>query len=183
MDFSREDIKNVFCTGSHAFRVDWQLVEDLYFLLQEKLLLLKTEILPVYSQYQSYIEDIQNKKIPIIDIEGGQAAHMALKLIARNYLNSKNFKIVKFEYSFEGYVPDVITGDKSVIVECGKTNMDKVFNYFKNKSIRQLIVIPYPNSDDHNIYAYTFEPGEDLSEFLIFKQQEEAKKLKKFKSR
>ncbi|MFH1947139.1 MAG: hypothetical protein ABIJ23_03230 [Candidatus Magasanikbacteria bacterium] len=97
---------------------------------------------------------------------------MALKLVANDYLQSCGYKNIKYEQEFEGYVPDVIVDTKTIIIECGNTNPDKIFNYFKNKNLEQFIILPYPTFEEQFMMIYIFEPNEDLADFLLFREKE-----------
>jgi len=175
---NEEMIKDIFCSGSHSFRYDRQLIVNIYFLIKNKLLFVDREKITSIDIYHNYIDDIKTGKIPVIDIEGGQSDHMALKLIARDYLIDKGYKDISFESNFEGYKPDVITNNKKIIIERGNTNPDKIFNYFKNPALEKFIVIPYLNTNQKGMHLYTFTPGDELSEFLLFKEEEELKKIR-----
>jgi len=176
VDHSLETIKNIFYSGTHSFRFDRELISNVCFLLKNNLLTVESKTIASIGKYRSYTDDIANGRVASIDIAGGQIEHLALKLIGRDYLVSSGFQEVEFEAQFVGYFPDVITKDRKCIVECGLTNPDKIFNYFKNKSVVQIIIIPYPNPDTKKLVAYVFSPTIDLAEFLIFKEQEDLKK-------
>jgi len=88
-----------------------------------------------------------------------------------------------YEQEFEGYFPDVISRDKKMIVECGNTNPDKIFNYFKNKYVQKLIIIPYISNTEQFISAYIFTADTELSDFLNFSENEKVKDIKKYKSK
>jgi len=120
------------------------------------------------EDYHEYIDDIKSGKIDRFDIEGGDG-HLALKLLARDYLQGQK---TNFEIEFDGYFPDVITFNKKVIIECGNTNPDKILNYFKNKKLEQVIVIPYPSYGEKDIIGYIFKPSVELTDFLIFREKE-----------
>jgi hypothetical protein len=181
MKCDEQTIRYIFYTGSHAFRVDKQLVVNVCYLLNNNLLSVEKEKIAPNKIYQDYINNIESGKIPKFDIEGGQAGHLALKLVGRDYLENKGFKNIKFEHEFEGYKPDIITEDNKIIIECGSTNPDKVFYYFKNKNLQKVIIIPYPDVDDRNIYSYVFIPGDELSNFLVFREKEELNDIRKYK--
>jgi len=178
MKYSRQKIKDIFYSGSHSFRFDRQLIADVHFLLENKLLFVSKEKVISVNTYYDFIEEIKDGKIPVIDIDGGQVGHMALKLVGRDYLVNKGFKDIRFESNFAGYKPDVIANDKKIIIECGNTNPDKIFNYFKNSGLEKFIVITYPDADDKDIYSYTFTPSDKLSDFLLFKEKTELKKIR-----
>lgn len=176
--YTKDNIRDIFYTGSHAFRADEQLVVDVLFLIEENLVQLKHQKISDLSSYHGYISDIQNGVIPVIDIEGGQVGHMALKLLGREYLISRGFRNVKFEKSFEGYVLDVSTEDASFIVECGNTNPEKIFKYFKNKKVKEVVIVPYPNQEEKYINAYIFQPTKELSDFLFYKEEKYLENVK-----
>jgi len=123
-------------------------------------------------KYYEYLDNLKDGKIHKIDIEGGGDRHLGLKLVGRDYLHTIGVVNVLYEKVFEGYIPDVISEDQKVIIECGNTNADKVFNYFKNKSLKELVVIPYSDDKSSKISLYIFTPSEELSEFLLFREIE-----------
>lgn len=183
MKYNKSAITNIFYSGGQDFRVDKQLVVDVCFLLDNNLLYVKKEKTCLYNIYQGYAELINRGEIPIIDIEGGSTGHLALKLIGRDYLKKLGHNNFKFESELEGYRPDLMTRDSKIIIECGSTNPDKIFYYFKNKNLEKLIVIPYPDHEGKEIYLYIFTPGKDLSDFLIFNEQQKLKSIKHFKNK
>ena len=85
--------------------------------MEEDLINLNEEEIAPKILYQNYIDDINNCKISVSDIDGGQVEHMALKLVGRNYLKKEGYSKVKFEEEFEGLRPDIITLDKKIIIE------------------------------------------------------------------
>ena len=169
-------VKDIFHSGSFAHSYDKQIIADIVFLLQEGLLSVEKKKISDKNHYIKHIDDIKSGKISRIDIEGGGDGHLALKLLAKNYLIAGGCEKINFEQQYEGYVPDVITFDKKIIIECGNTNADKVFYYFKNKNLKEMIIIPYPADEEANIWCYIFKPGEELSEFLFFREKEMLKK-------
>ena len=130
MKYSATYVKNIFTDSIQGFRIDMQLIVDVTFLLNKKLLIIEKKQISTKEIYFKYIEDIESGKIPKIDIHGGSINHLALKLIGNKYLEKIGLFDNKYELEFEGYFPDIITQNKKFIVECGNTNPDKVLNYF-----------------------------------------------------
>lgn len=176
-------VKNIFTDSVQGFRIDMQSIVDITFLLNKKLLLLEKKQISTKKIYFKYIEDINSEKISKIDIHGGSINHLALKLIGNKYLEKIGLLKNKYELEFEGYFPDIITQNKKIIVECGNTNPDKVFNYFKNNTVEKLIIIPYPNDTNQLIDAYILMPADGLNDFLNFSEKEKFKDIKKYKSK
>ena len=100
MECDEQTIRDIFYTGSHAFRADNQLIVDICFLLQENLLFVEKHAIAAAGLYQKYLDDIRCGKIPVSDIDGGQIEHMALKLIGRDYLANETSNDIVFEREF-----------------------------------------------------------------------------------
>lgn len=180
MRYDNLTIRKVFTKDNQAFRIDMQIIEDIKFLLNEKLIFLKKEVIAGLKQYHYYIDSISLKKIASTDIEGGGSAHMSLKLIGKDYLIQRGYYNIKIEQEFHGLRPDIIVNDESLVIECGNTNPNKIFEYFKNKKIKEVTIISYPDHNDKKIYCYIFTPSEILSDFIKYKESEERKDIKKY---
>ena len=162
---TKEDVRNIFFSGSHAFRSDEELVGKLHFLLAEHYLSCERFTIGSKEDFFSLCDDTE-KVIIRDDASGGGAGHVALKLLAERYLNSLGITVY-FEHPFCGYYPDVISTDLQTVVECGHTNnADKILVYFTQGHISELIQIPYPVDDDTHICGYRFTAHRDLSGFL-----------------
>lgn len=180
--YSNDFIRDIFNSGSYTHRCDEQLIVDTAFLVNEGLLSLESIVVCGIQKYHQYNDDLMIDKSMSFDAAGGSLGHVALKYIGREYLLDLGYKTVNFEQQFDGYVSDIISPDEKIIIECGNTNPDKVFNYFKNKKIEQLIIIPYPTSEEKQIEAYIFRPTDDLSEFLIFREKELCQQASSFRT-
>ena len=176
--YDKNKIKEIFYSGSYSVNYDEQLVVNIVFLLQEGVLSVTQNTIAKKSDYTKYIDKINSGEVAKIDIEGGSVGHLALKLIAQNFLNRLGYKKVIFEQEYCGYRPDVITPDQKIIVECGSTNPDKIFNYFKNKNLEAVIILPYPEDENDMLYFFSFKPTKKLHEFLLFLEKERMKDAK-----
>ncbi|MCR4285629.1 MAG: hypothetical protein NUW00_01910 [Candidatus Kaiserbacteria bacterium] len=182
MQQTKEDVRNIFFSGSHAFRSDEELVGKLHFLLTEHYLSCERFTIGNKEDFFSLCDDAE--KIIIRDeAAGGSTGHVALKLLAERYLNSFGITVY-FEHSFCGYYPDVISTDLQTVVECGHTNnADKILVYFTQGHIAELIQIPYPADDDTRIYGYRFTAHKDLYGFLNTEFEEQKKVILKIVNR
>ena len=176
--YNKSKIKEIFYSGSYGVNYDEQLIVNIVFLLQEGVLSVTQKTIAKKSDYTKYIDKINSGEISKFDIEGCSIGHLALKLVAQKFLNEQGYERVIFEQEYDGYRPDVITPDHKIIVECGNTNPDKIFNYFKNKKLEGVIIIPYPDDETDQLNAYNFKPTEDLAEFLLFLEKEKMKNAK-----
>lgn len=183
MKYTNSFVKNIFTDGVQEFRIDMQPIVNITFLLNHKLIFLKEKTICTKKIYFNYLDDIYNKKMPRIDIDGGGNGHLALKLIGNDLLKEMGSKKNKYEARFEGFVPDIISKRKDLIVECGNTNPDKIFYYFKNKDVRRVIIIPYPGEKTERIIAFIFTPSGKLSDFINFMTRVNLENIKKLKSR
>lgn len=180
MPYQPQDIVHIFTQPAGAFFSDSQVLADLCYLLNEKLVdLTHEEAIAPREIYHAYIDKINAGTIATSDFAGGSAGHCALKLIGRDYLRREGFLHCRFESEFEGLRPDVMTRDDRVLVECGSSDPGKIFQYFKNPKIERLVIIPYPRFEDIGIDAYILTPSPDLAELLRFREHEEARKIKK----
>lgn len=161
------NLKNIFSHDDQMFRLDMQIIENIHFLLEKKLLRVTREHISSIEKYSKTIDDIYKGKISIIDIEGGGIKHMALKIIGQEYLKSKNFLLTKIEHEFKGIRPDIMAEDGLIILECGNTNPDKIFQYFRNGNTKKIIVIPYPYDEEKYLYVYIFFNARTLKIFTI----------------
>jgi hypothetical protein len=116
-----------------------------------------------YDKHVDYIYAHKNK----IDFGGGpqEVGHQALKLIAADYFKSKNIPY-KFEKEFCGRYIDVASSDLSIIIECGNTDPEKIFDYFSGEQTKETLILPYPSSDSDNLFFYRFTNGNDLDNFI-----------------
>lgn len=177
--WTRHDVKNIFYSGSYTGHIDEQLIVDICYLLNANLLSARKERIADKSNYLSYLDAIVTGVRPSADIAGGSNGHMALKVVAEHYLNAQRYANIVFEQEFEGLRPDLMTRDQTVLVECGTVEPNKIFSYFKNKKVRRLIILPYPDQDDDNMYAFIFSPLGELADFLRFKEEEVARSMRK----
>ncbi len=112
---------------------------------------------------------------------GGGKNHVALKLLAKEYLQKKGVTELLFEHPFCGYYPDVMSADTLIIAECGHTNNpEKMLAYFQQGNIHECMQIPYPMYEDKEILGYCFTAGPQLKEFLDFLEAEKRNQLRKF---
>lgn len=99
----------------------------------------------------------------------GGSSHVALKKLAERFLQTHRSKNVSFEHAFCGYYPDVLSIDKTIVVECGHTqNPAKMLDYFRQGNIAEYIQIPYPSADDVEITGYMFIAGDAFTDFITF---------------
>lgn len=165
MNLSQKELAEIFYSGTHAFKGDGSLIQKIHFLLQHNYLKCEKISVSTKSEFYNICDSIERN--PNFDeAAGGGSMHVALKLIAQIYLEKQGMSAI-FEKQFLGYFPDVITEDLQTIVECGHTdNVDKIFTYFIQGNVAEIIQLPYPTSDDPSIYGYRFLTGNNLREFL-----------------
>lgn len=172
--FDKSSVKNIFYSGSFTHNYDEQLIVDIVFLIQKGMLTVEEKYICPLSDYQKHVDEVRSSKVARIDVEGGSDGHIALKLIMQNFFLKNGCSKIKCEQEYNGYFPDVsaVGADGLVLAECGNTNPDKVFAYFKNDEVVRLLVIPYPEMEDTKIVGYIFTPREELIDFLKFREIE-----------
>lgn len=176
------EIRGIFFSGNQAFVGNFESINEIAFLVDENYLTMSKFPISTKKEYLEVFKDhsILNNETRF-DAAGGGDSHMALKLLAQKYLKDQRGLEARYEQAFCGYYPDVISDDEKVVVECGLTaNPEKIFTYFQQGNIKELIQIPYPDVDDENfVTGYSFVPNKDLNNFLAFLQAEKYKKIKK----
>lgn len=175
----RQDVKHIFYSGSFTGHADEQLIVDICYLLNARLLFAHKKCVATRQDYSTAINTITTNKRLVADIAGGGTGHMALKLIAEQYLKTQGYRDVLFEQEFEGFRPDVLIKDRTVLAECGNVEPNKIFSYFKNKKVKQLVILPYPDPDEDKVHVHIFSPSSELADFLCFKEEENVRNVQK----
>jgi hypothetical protein len=177
-------IKNIFYSGGHSFRGDSDPINEITFLVDEGFIQIQQVSI---ASKDVYLELFQDSSLlhQRDEAAGGSLEHVCLKICASNYLKSRGV-ICEFEHPFCGYYPDVVSTDRSVVIECGHTqNAEKMLTYFQQGNINEFIQVPYPDVSDDNIIGYQFlSINPDLKGFLDYLEQEKRQDIKQiFKSR
>tara|TARA_B100000508_G_scaffold60333_1_gene47089 strand:- start:134263 stop:134826 length:564 start_codon:yes stop_codon:yes gene_type:complete len=170
-----EKLFEIFYSGNHAFRGDTQVIQDIYFLIENNYIHLQKEILGTKEEYQKLVREAD---LTNIDITGGSTDHVAIKAFASQKLPISFIS----ELHFCGFFPDLISRDKKIVVECGNTqNPEKIFSYFLH-GVEKVIQIPYSSIEDKEIVGYSFSPQKDFEKFYKLWKQSELDKLKQHSS-
>lgn len=171
MTLNTQQLIEIFYSGPMGFRGDRVLIAKVLFLLESNYLIANRNDVCAKKKYIALAE---NEEVLAAHPEaaGGGDTHVALKLIAQEYLAKSGIQS-DIETSFCGYRPDVLSKDKRVVIECGHTdNVDKIFTYFTQGHITKFIQIPYPFIEDDYVYSYEFVPQHNLHEFLEYEKTE-----------
>lgn len=173
-----DTIRDIFYSGTHSFRGESDSISEIAFLVEENYLLFSIVTIASKSEHSTLLHD-QDKLKRSYEAAGGSNAHVALKILTRDYIkNNHDFESV-FEHPFCGYYPDVINDNETIVAECGHTgNPEKMLVYFRQGNIKKCIQIPYPSYEDKEIKGYCFTAKEGLKEFLIFLEKEKRAELK-----
>lgn len=173
-----DSVANIFYSGQFGFMGDMQMISKITFLLNEHYLSMKQVVIASKS---IFLDTCANSTIINNSFEaaGGSPEHIVLKLLAQAYVTKEYGINSECEVSYVGYIPDVISIDRSIICECGHTNNpEKLLAYFHQPSTKAIIQIPYPNEDETCVYGYTFVANENLIPFLEFENQESKQSIK-----
>lgn len=176
-----EKVKSIFYpTTNQSFEGSHESINEIAFLIDEEYLSLTDFPIATKEEYLNLFKSKSSlDKSARFDAAGGGDAHMALKLLGKKYLHDERGLNSGFEQPFCGYYPDVISEDKTVVIECGVTaNPEKILNYFKQGGLKELIQLPYPSFEDEHLIGYSFKPNEDLKDFLEFLQEEKHNKIR-----
>ena len=175
------DVRGAFYSGVMDFTGDAQMTRNIAFLVDESYLTLRIFSIANRKTFTT-IRDELDTHTECLEASGGSKEHVTLKLLAANYLREQGHAI-RYEHSFCGYFPDVMTLNGAVIAECGHThNPEKMIAYFRDGGIKECIGIPYPDPEKELVLAYSFMATDTTKDFLTFWAGEEradlAKKLK-----
>ncbi|HEY4502014.1 MAG TPA: hypothetical protein VJJ20_03030 [Candidatus Paceibacterota bacterium] len=163
----RNKIRDIFYSGTHAFKGDLEVAGEIAFMVENGYISMKPRVLADKEAYLSKAEGIGAGIHPHDDAAGGGPLHMALKVIAADVFGRERGQNMKFEQGLCGYYPDVLSADKTLAVECGHTqNPEKIFAYFRQGNVQELIQVPYPNEEDVAVVGYSFIPLSGFFEFM-----------------
>lgn len=165
-------IKNAFYSGAHAYAGSNEVINEIAFLVKEKYLTLSVLTLGSKEEYLACIERALSERQAGEKTAGGSIEHVALKIVAGNYLQRRRLH-VQYEHPFCGYYPDAMSKNGEVIIECGHTNNpEKMFTYFRQGGTRECVQLPYPGEGVGPLLGYSFTAGPDLYSFLAFLESE-----------
>ncbi|MFA6534130.1 MAG: hypothetical protein WCT37_03075 [Patescibacteria group bacterium] len=160
---------------------DYQGLSDVLDLLNRKYIKIsKTKTGFNKADYQTTVDKILDGQIKSIDYQGGSNNHLALKVLAEEYIRNNFGLKSSLEYNFFGRIPDVISLDKNIIFECGDTDPWKVTEYFRNDDNLKVFIFPYPGDDEEELFTYEIIKGkEGLKDYLLQKQLDGLSAVKK----
>lgn len=171
-------VRDIFYSGVQAFRGSHDSISEIAFLVDEGYLSISTIVIDSKKEYKILLSH-PDKLERFDEASGGGNSHVALKLLARNYLETNHGCKSVFERPFCGFYPDVLSDDKTVVVECGHTNnAEKMLTYFRQGNIKECIQIPYPSEEDKEVKGYSFLAKDNLKDFLNFFEKEKRDQLK-----
>src|SRR3989344_4759702 len=174
-----EKIRDIFYSGNYAFSGESEPINEIAFLVDEEYLSLASSVIADKQEYLRVAQEISERAHMFDAAAGGGHSHMALKIIAQRFLRKQRNKEAIFEHPFCGYYPDVISIDKTIVVECGHTqNPTKMLDYFQEGNILEYIQVPYPTVDDQSVTGFIFTAGSALSEFLTFLNEQKRNKFR-----
>jgi hypothetical protein len=179
MEDTYTKVKSAFYSGEHAFTGDNQTASDIAFLVDNGYLGLRVFPLATRQEYLAILQNLPDQE-HIYEAAGGSETHVALKLLAGNYLKHKYNQKLLYEHPFCGYFPDVMTADSRIIVECGHTNNpEKMLIYFGQSALEECLLVPYPDPDEQQVFAYSFKALNELRDFLAFWESEKHSDIRK----
>lgn len=172
-------VKNAFYSGEHAFTGDNQTASDIAFLVDNGYLALRVFPLATRKEYLAILQNLPDQTYAY-EAAGGSETHIALKLLAGNYLKRNHNQKLLYEHPLCGYFPDVMTADNRIVVECGHTNNpEKMLIYFRQGALEECLLVPYPDPDEQQVYAYSFKALSELRNFLAFWESEKNSGIRK----
>ena len=178
---SESDLIPIFQSNYKA-GIDMLILKELFWCLNDKMLNIQEIIVGSIKLYREYLNKISKKELNTYDIQSGGNQHLAIKLVGKSFIKD-TLDDTKCEQWFEGRIPDLISSDKSVIIECGDTDPTKILEYFSRKEIKRIIIIPYPDPDIETINGYEFTKNMILNEYITHKKQHFISENKKYITR
>ncbi|MCG2701150.1 hypothetical protein L6267_03230 [Candidatus Parcubacteria bacterium] len=165
MSVRLNDLTNIFYSNYNG-RIEYDKLQKLIFALKNNVINLTKFPAANISKYEKNLKQIYGKTIKTCDFEGGGKGHLALKIIASDYIKSLNKK-VKYEYKFQGRLIDVVSQDLSIIIECGDTDPIKIFDYFEDEDnkVRQILILPYPSNGNKELFFYKFKKDKNFEQY------------------
>lgn len=164
-----EELKNIFYSGYDA-APDWLILDELEFLLNKDGLCYKVEKICNVKEYKRLIGGVK-----AVEGSGRQyKGHMALKIIAQQFLKQIN-KASFTERHFLGAHPDVISADKSLIIECGTTSPEVILLFLREPQVKRVAILPYSYTGEKKLRMHIFSRGPNFRKFMLLR----VKKLKK----
>lgn len=159
-------VRNIFYSGSFDALGDEAPVVEIVFLLDNEYLKVDTIQIAEPVQYADLIEEISKNPHAYDLAAGGSNTHIALKILAADYLQDKYGVSSRFEQPLCGYSADVLSVDKQFVAECGHTqNPQKMLDYFRQTVIQVCLQIPYPDVAQP-VLGYTFTASKEMRPFL-----------------
>lgn len=177
MEITLQELTSIFASRPGWFTADKQAIKDTKFLLENKYLFLNKKYFCKKEIFLSTLEKLYSGDISIFDVDGGKVEHMTLKAIVLDMYNDKKIQV---ETHFGNRIPDLMYKEHEYlyIIECGNTDVNKIIEYFSDKIVREINIIPFPYADETDLYMYTFTPSDNLCEFLAFWKAEKLINLK-----
>lgn len=162
---SAQEIIDIFYSNFNA-AIDYSSIYEIFDLIEKDFIIHNKITICKKENYDLIIEKVSAGAINTFDFDGGQIGHLALKYLAKELLETKGHRRILFEYWFQGRKPDVMTSDKTIIIECGDTDPNKIIEYFENPKLKKVFVIPYPREGEKEIIGYVFSKTDGLRSYL-----------------
>lgn len=124
---SSEDLKDIFYSGFPT-AVPWDCIDELYIALHNEVV--------VYHRYSVSSVKHYHKLSDAVTVAEGLGpqghGHMALKEIAKEWLQTQHGVAADSEIYFAGLHPDVISKEREYVIECGTTD-ESVYSNFSER--------------------------------------------------
>lgn len=177
-------IRNIFHSGSHAFNGEQQPIVEIAFLVDNGYLTVESFPIADKETYLRLAQNISENPHAHDAAAGGGHTHVALKILVAEYLKRECGTSVRFEQPLCGYVPDVLSENKTMVAECGHTqNAGKMLDYFRQAHIRECMQVPYPDANDDLVVGHRFVSVAGLNEFLDRLDERKNSNIKKILTR
>lgn len=169
-------LKGIFYSRFDAFP-DWEALSELDRLIKEGVVGYKAEKAFPKSAFLRLVGSGAAEKVetgPGRELNG----HLALKKLARQCLENKG-KRVLVERNFCGLVPDLITADEGIVIECGNASPSKVLSYLA-LGVDKVGIMPVPFVGDKDVSIHWFGRTNKFGGYLKGKTAQLKKVHRKF---
>lgn len=158
MNLTSEDLQAIFYSGYTA-STSWDVIDELAVAIHKDFVQYKKFIVTPVTLYQKKQDEINE-----IDGLGPQGkGHMALKEIAKQWLEKHSRAQILMESHFDGLHPDVRTRDGRFIIECGTTDPACVQIFLNDENVEWIGNLAYPFYGENNLVLHAFSRGPEYA--------------------
>jgi hypothetical protein len=166
MNPTSEELKNIFYSG-YPQGASWDTIDELVVAIYNGAVVYKKiEVAPTKLYHKT-----QDAIVAIEGLGPQEKGHMALKELAKQWLEKQYQTEIMMESYFDGLHPDVRTRDGRFIIECGTTDPSCVQIFLNDDRVEWIGNIPYPFYKEKNLILHVFSRGSQYATWQAGKIQ------------